>query len=315
MKLNFLLYAAIIIMYIIFLVFLFFESVEGLVFILLFLLTAMSGYKLILDLYEYRNILNIDFSKIFGENTNFITSLFLNPLTLLVLIVMLFVFVVLYLYSKVKINAIFINILLIAAYVLFSMPSKKAGEGYFQLYTLFSLPVLTTLLSLIMIIVTIFTLSSESPTGKLNLSSKYRGILNRYKGMLLSVVLTIISTFILLTRTKRTKTDDLNGSTVKESSTFNTISAASLFVSYILSYVALNDSYDLYKLIRFNMKTNDQYRRVTQGSCTGGMEEDIQDEIDESSIETPERTSNTEDIEVGEGIFAGIDLPLFKKLV
>ena len=76
MKLNFLLYAAIIIMYIIFLVFLFFESVEGLVFILLFLLTAMSGYKLILDLYEYRNILSIDFSKIFGENTNFITSLF-----------------------------------------------------------------------------------------------------------------------------------------------------------------------------------------------------------------------------------------------
>ena len=314
MKLNFLLYAAIIIMYIIFFVFLFFENIEGLIFILLFLLTSMSGYKLILDLYEYKNILSIDFSKIFGENTSFITSLFLNPLTLLILIVMLFVFTILYLRSKVKINAIFINILLIGVYVLFSMPSKKAGEGYFQLYTLFSVPVLVTILSLIMIIVTIHKLSSDSPTGKLNLSKKYREILNRYKGMLLSVILVIISTFISLTMIKRSKTDELNVTTINESMKYNYISAASLFVTYILSYFAFNDSYDLYKIIRYNMKTNDQYKRVTRGSCAGGMEQQIQDEIDNTMDEIPERTSDTTGGGyVEDGIFAG--MPILRKLV
>ena len=85
----------------------------------------MSGYKLILDLYEHRSILNIDFSNVFGSNTSSIVSIFLNPLTLLLLLVMLFVFVIMYLQSRIRINAIFINVLLIAVYVLFSMPTKK----------------------------------------------------------------------------------------------------------------------------------------------------------------------------------------------
>ena len=55
--------------------------------------------------------------------------------------------------------------------------------------------------------VTIHTLKSDSPIGKMNLSSKYRKILHRYKQMLLSTVTLIIGTFIALTTLKRTKLD------------------------------------------------------------------------------------------------------------
>ena len=277
MELNFLLYTAIIILYIIFFIFLLFENIEGLMFILLFLLSSMSGYKLILDLYENRNILNIDFSKIFGENTSGIVSLFLNPLTLLLLIVMLFVFILMYLKSRIKINAIFLNVLLIVVYILFSMPAKKSGGGLFQLYTLYSIPIMVILLSLIMMMVTIHTLNSDSIIGKMKLSKKYRNSLHRYKQMLISVITLIIATFIMLTTVKRTKMDStLNTYVSNDNDNFNYISAISILVTYVMSYFTFNDSYDLFKIIRYKLKTNDQYNHVTRGACTGNMEEELE---------------------------------------
>jgi len=62
------------------------------------------------------------------------------------------------------------------------------------------------------------------------------------------------------------------------------------------------------------MKTNDQYKRVTRGSCAGGMEQQIQDEIDNTMDEIPERTSDTTGGGyVEDGIFAG--MPILRKLV
>jgi len=281
----------------------------------------MSGYKLILDLYENRNILNIDFSKIFGDNTSGIVSLFLNPLTLLLLIVMLFCFVLMYLQSRIKINAIFVNVLLIAVYILFSMPAKKSGGGLFQLYTLYSLPIMIILLSLIMMMVTIHTLNSDSVIGKIKLSKKYQKILNRYKYMLLSVVTLIIATFIMLTTVKRTKMDStLNTYVSNDNSNFNYISAISMLVTYVMSYLTFNDSYDLFKIIRYKLKTNDQYKHVTRGACTGNIEAELENELANISQSEPqiETTSNTEVVSIvdnSENIFYDMDLPEFRKLI
>lgn len=320
MELNFLLYTAIIILYIIFFIFLLFENIEGLIFILLFLLTSMSGYKLILDLYENRNILNIDFSKIFGENTSGIVSLFLNPLTLLLLIVMLFVFILMYLKSRIKINAIFLNVLLIVVYILFSMPAKKSGGGLFQLYTLYSIPIMVILLSLIMMMVTIHTLNSDSIIGKMKLSKKYRNSLHRYKQMLISVITLIIATFIMLTTVKRTKMDStLNTYVSNNNDNFNYISAISILVTYVMSYFTFNDSYDLFKIIRYKLKTNDQYNHVTRGACTGNMEAELENELANVSQSEPqiEPTSNTSDESVvdEENYFYELNLPVFRKLI
>ena len=314
MELNFLLYTAIILLYIIFFIFLFFENIEGLMFILLFLLTSMSGYKLILDLYEHRSILNIDFSNVFGSNTSSIVSIFLNPLTLLLLLVMLFVFVIMYLQSRIRINAIFINVLLIAVYVLFSMPAKKSGGGLFQLYTLYSLPIMIIVLSLIMMMVTIHTLKSDSPIGKMNLSSKYRKILHRYKQMLLSTVTLIIGTFIALTTLKRTKLDStLNTYITSDGDNINYLIMISLAAVYVISYLTFNDSYDLFKIIRYKLQTNDQYKRVTRGACAGNMEVALEDELTPPVPQT-EPTSNTEEVNVAAGLFDDLDLPIFRKL-
>lgn len=320
MELNFLLYTAIIILYIIFFIFLLFENIEGLIFILLFLLTSMSGYKLILDLYENRNILNIDFSRIFGDNTSGIVSLFLNPLTLLLLIVMLFVFILMYLKSRIKINAIFLNVLLIAVYILFSMPAKKSGGGLFQLYTLYSIPIMVILLSLIMMMVTIHTLNSDSIIGKMKLSKKYRNSLHRYKQMLISVITLIIATFIMLTTVKRTKMDStLNTYVSNDNDNFNYISAISILVTYVMSYFTFNDSYDLFKIIRYKLKTNDQYNHVTRGACTGNMEAELENELANVSQSEPqiEPTSNTSDESVvdEENYFYELNLPVFRKLI
>lgn len=320
MELNFLLYTAIIILYIIFFIFLLFENIEGLMFILLFLLSSMSGYKLILDLYENRNILNIDFSKIFGENTSGIVSLFLNPLTLLLLIVMLFVFILMYLKSRIKINAIFLNVLLIVVYILFSMPAKVNGGGLFQLYTLYSIPIMVILLSLIMMMVTIHTLNSDSIIGKMKLSKKYRNSLHRYKQMLISVITLIIATFIMLTTVKRTKMDStLNTYVSNNNDNFNYISAISILVTYVMSYFTFNDSYDLFKIIRYKLKTNDQYNHVTRGACTGNMEAELENELANVSQSEPqiEPTSNTSDESVvdEENYFYELNLPVFRKLI
>ena len=57
-------------------------------------------------------------------------------------------------------------------------------------------------------------------------------------------VLNPIITFISLSMIKRSKTDESNVTTINESMKYNYVSAASLFVTYILSYFAFNDSYD-----------------------------------------------------------------------
>ena len=92
MEWNFLLYVAIIALYIIFFVFLFMDNIEGLIFILLFLLTTMSGYKVVMDLYENRELVNYDIMNMFDflEEPFKIKSATLHPIALLSFGILLF---------------------------------------------------------------------------------------------------------------------------------------------------------------------------------------------------------------------------------
>ena len=63
MELDLLLYVILIIFYLIFFVFLFVEKMEGIMLIMIFILSTFSGYKLLYDLYS-SNILNINLDTI-----------------------------------------------------------------------------------------------------------------------------------------------------------------------------------------------------------------------------------------------------------
>jgi hypothetical protein len=105
----------------------------------------------------------------------------------------------------------------------------------------------------------------------------------------------------------------LNTYVSNDNDNFNYISAISILVTYVMSYFTFNDSYDLFKIIRYKLKTNDQYKRVTRGACAGNMEFALQDELIPPVPQT-EPTSNTEEVNVASGLFDDLDLPIFRKL-
>ena len=74
----------------------------------------------------------------------------------------------------------------------------------------------------------------------------------------------------------------------------------SLAAVYVISYLTFNDSYDLFKIIRYKLQTNDQYKRVTRGACAGNMEVALEDELTAS---TTNGTYNTEEVNVAAGLF------------
>ena len=128
MEWNFLLYVAIIALYIIFFVFLFMDNIEGLIFILLFLLTTMSGYKVVMDLYENRELVNYDIMNMFDflEEPFKIKSAALHPIVLLLLTVSLVIFIFMYMASRVSANYVITNAMLLVLYFCFQCRRKKA---------------------------------------------------------------------------------------------------------------------------------------------------------------------------------------------
>lgn len=309
MTLNFLLYTAIIILYIIFFVFLFYKNIEGLVFILLFLLMTVSGYKVILDFYENRELLKVDFSQIFGPETNLISSLIFSPIMLFILLISLFILCILYSMSLASLNTIFVNVSLLAVYILFSMPSNSLSSPL-QLHVLYGIPIMLLIISLIFIMVTITTLNYNSPTGRLDLPYKYRNILNTYKGTFVTSILILIASMIFLTLSKRSKTSNKNVTEGYSGDSFNYITAGSMFFIYIFSFISFNGAYDIYKLVRYNMKTLDKYKLNIQGECGGSLPESSDTIEEEASIPTDSETTGGGTVTTG--IFTG--LPILRQL-
>ena len=252
MEWNFLLYVAIIALYIIFFVFLFMDNIEGLIFILLFLLTTMSGYKVVMDLYENREIVNYDIMNMFDflEEPFKIKSAALHPIVLLLLTVSLVIFIFMYMASRVSANYVITNAMLLVLYFLFSMPAKE-GASFFQLYVLYGVPILGIILSLVFIMVCISVMNFDSPTGEIELNKKYRMIMNRYKGLLTATITIIMGSLLSITYLCRY---DKNNKIPKDNNAMNLITTIGLVLSYGLSYASLNTSYVFYEASKFNMQ-------------------------------------------------------------
>lgn len=260
MKLNILLYAQLIVLYLIFCIFLFNDKIEVLMFVLMFLLTTMTGYKVLYDMYENKDKLNFDFSEILRFFN--IDAIFMSPLILVILIATLVLFTYLYIRAKVSVNYVMANVVLLGVFFLFNMPSS--GSSYYQLFVLYGVPLFMLIMSSIMIMVAASILNGTVVSGKMNLSSHYRGILNTYKGLYVSTIFFLILTLVGMMAIKKIRingpiTANSSKSFVNSEKSFNILSLVSLSVSYILSFFTFSESYDIYKYVQFDMNTSDKY--------------------------------------------------------
>ena len=312
MKLNILLYAQLIVLYLIFCIFLFNDKIEVLMFVLMFLLTTMTGYKVLYDMYENKDKLNFDFSEILRFFN--IDAIFMSPLILVILIATLALFTYLYIRAKVSVNYVMANVVLLGVFFLFNIPSS--GSSYYQLFVLYGVPLFMLIMSSIMIMVAASILNGTVVSGKMNLSSHYREVLNTYKGLYVTTIFFLILTLVGMMAIKQIR---VNGTTTASSSksfvdsekSFNILSLVSLSVSYILSFFTFSESYDIYKYVQFDMNTSDNYNGdftstgTTSSSSTGTTSSSSTGTTSSSSTGTSSTSSSTSSSSSSSGTTSG----------
>lgn len=193
MELDLLMYILLIIFYLIFFSFLFVEKMEGIMFIIIFILSTFSGYKLLYDM-KTSEILNIDMNSV--QNTFSFAFDILRKfgsigvmMTLLVLFAITFTLFYMNYIPRVGFS---ITTILLSISILFSIISQKLDDikqiSYFLLYIG---PMVLIMTSLIMMMDSIAKIDN-SPINRMKMSRKNRENLLAYK------ILLFISTFIII---------------------------------------------------------------------------------------------------------------------
>lgn len=216
-------------------------NIEVLMFVLMFLFTLVSGYKVVYDLYKNEMVFNLQILlQKFGAD-----KIVMSPVILLFLIVWLFISTFLYIASKSSINWVMGSVVSLTIFYLMNMyPNNKLS-----LYMLYSVPLFMLIMSTIMAMVAASILNGTVVSNKMDLSEKYRNKIMEYKRLYVSAIFILIIALVILSATNKDKYE----------LAYNLIIAISLAISYLLSFFAFSDIYDVYNYVQFDMKTSDSY--------------------------------------------------------
>ena len=194
----FLIYFYFFVIYIIFFCYLFNYKIESLIFIFLFILTVLAGFKTIIDLYMNGNF-NLDLTPLQNffedESMRFYNDLLFSPL--ITLILTSFLIIAIYLYatgSNVPLNfLLFLSVSLIL-YICIQL------GNYFNTIPMFivlGIPIVLIIISLILIMVTIANYNSNASArdGQFTLSNINQPEMLKYK---ISIILELLLIFFWL---------------------------------------------------------------------------------------------------------------------
>lgn len=182
-------------------------KIEGLVFILLFVLTVFVGFKIIFDFYK-SSVNALDKESFFLRFKSFeifakeiqilklIKDFLLSSLVTLVLIILLIVSIAQYLNKGVRNDYDFLVTMACLTFgqVAFTLTNSNTKVPF---YILFGIPIILLMVSLILIMVSIFNINSDAPTKKLKLNKGGRERVKKYKDFFVSIVIFFIVTLFI----------------------------------------------------------------------------------------------------------------------
>jgi len=162
----FLIYFYFFIIYMIFFCYMFNVKIESLIFIFLFILTVLAGFKTIIDLYKNGNF-NLDLTPLHDffedESMRFYGDLLFSPIITMILSIILMAAVYLYAIG----SNVPLNFLLFLAVVLILYICIQLGN-YFSMIPMFivlGIPIVLIIISLILMMVTIANYNANASVG------------------------------------------------------------------------------------------------------------------------------------------------------
>lgn len=182
-------------------------KIEGLIFILLFVLTVFVGFKIIFDFYR-SSISAIDKELYFLRFKSFevfakeievlklIKDFLLSPLVTLVLLVLLIFSIVQYIQKGIRNDYDFLVTMCCLTFGQIGI-SLTNTDTKVPFYILFGIPIILLIVSLILIIVSIFNINSDAITKKLKLNKSGRERVKKYKDFFVSIIIFFIVSLFL----------------------------------------------------------------------------------------------------------------------
>lgn len=188
------LYIIFIIFYIIVIVFFFIEETESLMFVILLTFTLLSGFKVISELRNNKDILNINLEYIneFTKNIPFlqlIANFLFSGLGVLILIFLMVLGIILYTFKKDDGRLIIASSVIL--FVSFVITSYKQEEKI-PYYILYVIPNLGVILSLILMLIKRSEFKKDSIFEKIKFSKGTKKKINSIKGLIVSIIVLFI---------------------------------------------------------------------------------------------------------------------------
>jgi len=211
-----------IVLYFILFGFLFQPNVENLVMIILFVLVVISGFNVIMDIKDNKEV--FFYFKLFYEfmdqtNGSYVTDLLFSPFSLFIICILLIVMVALYMTNIGSVPIGFIYFLATYLGVISFFTVANSIRTGVPIYIVIGIPLILVIVSLIMMMVTIYNYNTSS--GKNGLYTKFIFLSSidstntqRYKTILITefifMLLLLMYLFIYLKYIKNTPKTDNN---------------------------------------------------------------------------------------------------------
>lgn len=225
------------------------------IFIILFIFVFICSFKTIQDLYKNKDVMSIHkrnfdtYFKIVPEIYATVYLAFFSGWGLLLFTVLLFIGIILYSLKKINNDLIFISSYGLGI-TFISILAKS--ENIIPLFALFGIPILLVILALLLFIIIVFQYPNSKNKELMNFISMNKERIDKIK-LLLSLTITFIVIGLVSPVSILNNTNITDGIDRKIS---DNIVTTFLIVSYVLSFILIEDSYKLFKIHLMNKKND-----------------------------------------------------------
>jgi hypothetical protein len=192
MEIDKLLYLAFFVVYVILFYFMFNTNVESIVFIITYITTIFSGFKLLYDFYFYNPNEVVNFKDLYEILEKGSTGVLLfSPLLLIIIGVSFFLHVILYLFNKISLGYVLLQGLALCIFIVL----QTFKNPIIPLWKILGFPILFYLISLTFTMFFIYHFRNDHSVSGIHLDKYYRTLFGQFKVFNIVEVL-FISIFI-----------------------------------------------------------------------------------------------------------------------